>query len=59
MKSVGYRLNQCRKLRAQADYEIESDFSSRDARLVLDQCERILAQVDTLAAVIRVRGSSR
>ena len=49
MKGIGYRLNECRKLRAQADYEIESDFSSRDARLVVEQCERILGQVDALA----------
>ena len=49
MKSVGYRLDQCRKLRVQADYEIESDFSSRNARLVIEQCERILGQVDALA----------
>ena len=49
VKSVGYRLNECRKLRAQADYEIEIDFSSRDARLVIEQCERILGQVGVLA----------
>ena len=46
---IGYRLNECRELRAQADYEIESDFASRDARLMIEQCERILGQVDALA----------
>ena len=28
VKSIGYRLNECRKLRVHADYEIEIDFSS-------------------------------
>ena len=49
VKSVGYRLNECRKLRTQADYEIEIDFSSRDARVAIAQCERIMSQVDVLA----------
>ena len=49
VKSIGYRLNECRKLRVQADYEIESDFSSGDARLAIEQCERILIQINALA----------
>ena len=49
VKSIGYRLNECRKLRVHADYEIEIDFSSRDARTAIVQCERILVQVDALA----------
>ena len=42
LKSLGYMLRQCRDLRVEADYEIETDFPPEDARTVLTQCEKIL-----------------
>ena len=42
LKSLGYMLEQCRALRVEADYEIETDFPPEDARTALEQCEKIL-----------------
>ena len=42
LKSLGYMLRQCRDLRVEADYEIETDFPPEDARTALEQCEKIL-----------------
>ena len=42
LKSLGYMLRQCRDLRVEADYEIETDFPPEDARTALAQCEKIL-----------------
>ena len=42
LKSLGYMLKQCRDLRVEADYEIETDFPPEDARTALEQCEKIL-----------------
>ena len=48
VKSMGYMLDQCRGLRVKADYEIQIEFSAENARLVMDQCERILSRADVL-----------
>ena len=42
LRSQGYMLRQCRDLRVEADYEIETDFPPEDARTALAQCEKIL-----------------
>ena len=41
LKSVGYMLDQCRGLRAKADYQIESDFSPEETQTMARQCEEI------------------
>lgn len=46
LKSLGYMLRQCRKLRVKADYEIETDFSPEDARIALTQSEKILIRAE-------------
>ena len=48
VRSLGYRLVECRRLRTEADYEIEGDFSHHDAQLSLSQCTRILEQAGAL-----------
>ena len=48
LKSLGYMLDQCRKLRVKADYDIESEFRPGDARTVLTQCERILKEAESI-----------
>ena len=42
LTSLGYVLRQCRDLRVEADYEIETDFPPEDARTALEQCEKVL-----------------
>lgn len=42
LKSLGYMLEQCRKLRVTADYDIEAEFPPDHARTALAQCRRIL-----------------
>lgn len=37
VRSLGYRLVECRRLRTEADYEIEGAFSHHDAQLALSQ----------------------
>ena len=48
LKSLGYMLEQCRKLRVKADYDIGSEFPAGDARTALAQCVRILNQADSI-----------
>ena len=48
LKSLGYMLKQCRDLRVEADYEIETDFPPEDTRTALEQCERILKKATAL-----------
>ena len=50
LKSLGYMLRQCRNLRVDADYEIETDFPPEDARTALEQCEKILNKAAALPA---------
>ena len=50
LKSLGYMLKQCRDLRVEADYEIETDFPPAAARTALEQCEKILAKAAALPA---------
>ena len=51
LKSLGYMLEQCRKLRVKADYHIESEFPSSDARTALAQCARILNGTNSILPV--------
>lgn len=46
LKSLGYMLRQCRDFRVDADYWIEADFSSEDARIALTQSEKILIRAE-------------
>ena len=48
LKSLGYRLEQCRKLRVVADYEIEVEFPPGDARTALAQCRKILDGAESI-----------
>ena len=48
LRSMGYRLNQCRQLRVKADYHIETDFPVQDAEMARDQCEKIWTTVQSL-----------
>ena len=41
LKSIGYRLKQCRDLRVKADYRIEADFTIQDAETARGQCENM------------------
>ena len=46
--SIAHMLEQCRRLRVRADYEIEEDFDEARAQTTLSQCERILERVAEL-----------
>ena len=46
LKTLGYMLEQCRKLRVTADYDIDGVFLSDDARTALAQCRRILNRAE-------------
>ena len=48
LKSLGYRLEQCRKLRVMADYVIGSEFLPQDAWTALAQCSKILSEADSM-----------
>ena len=48
LKSLGYMLEQCRRLRVSADYDIGSEFPHRDARAALALCEKILKKGDSI-----------
>lgn len=56
LKSLGYRLEQCRKLRVVADYGIEAEFPPGDARTALVQCRKIL---DKAESILRASGGGR
>lgn len=46
LKSVGYKLRECRNARAQADYEIEGEFTLADAATMRERCESIWTIVE-------------
>lgn len=46
--SLGYILEQCRRHRVEADYEIDADFPQQLAHTVLDDCRNILERADGL-----------
>ena len=46
--SLGYILEQCRRRRVEADYEIDEDFPQQLAYTVLDDCRNILERADGL-----------
>ena len=48
LKSLGYMLDQCRKLRVEADYDINSEFRDQDAHNTLAVGERILKNADSI-----------
>ena len=48
LKSIGYRLKQCRDLRVKADYHIEIDFPVEDAEMTRNQCEKIWTIAEAL-----------
>ena len=41
LRGLGFMLEQCRKRRVQADYDIDTDFERGFAHTVLDDCRRI------------------
>ena len=48
LKSLGYMLDQCRKLRVEADYDIKSEFRDQDAHNALAVGEKILKKADSI-----------
>ena len=48
IKSLGYMLDECRRFRARADYEIDEEFSPRYCQTVLEQARRMLARADII-----------
>ena len=46
LKSLGYMLEQCRKLRVVADYDIDEVFPPRRADIALAQCKNILNRAE-------------
>ena len=56
LRSLGYMLEQCRQLRVAADYGIEAEFPSGDARTALVQCGKIL---DKAESILRASGGGR
>ena len=51
LKSIGYRLKQCRDLRVKADYHIEIDFAVEDAETARTQCDKIWTTAEALDQV--------
>ena len=41
IKSIGWRLEQCRETRVKADYHLALDFTEEDAQLMTEQCAKI------------------
>ena len=54
LKRIGYKLRQCRDVRAQADYDIDEDFTLDDAQTMREECEEIW----TIAEGIDGRGAA-
>ena len=48
LKSLGYMLDQCRRRRNEADYNIDGDFERVDAEWVVEECRRIIDKADAL-----------
>ena len=48
LKSLGYMLDQCRRRRSEADYNIDGDFERVDAEWVVEECRRIIDKADAL-----------
>lgn len=46
LKGLGYMLEQCRKRRNEADYDIHQEFPRQLAETVLNDCRRILVKAD-------------
>jgi uncharacterized protein (UPF0332 family) len=46
LKSIGYMLEQGRRLRVKADYEIASEFARDQAQTVMGHCEAIFNSAD-------------
>ena len=46
LKSIGFRLEQCRAKRVKADYHLADDFTVADAQLMAAQCEKIWASAE-------------
>ena len=51
LKSIGWRLEQCRVKRVKADYHLADDFTLADAQLMASQCERIWASAESVDGV--------
>lgn len=47
LKSIAYMLDQCRKIRIDADYEINAPFTQGETQTTLSQSERIINQADS------------
>lgn len=48
LRQLGFMLRDCRRRRAEADYEIEASFSKALASIVVRDCERILHAADSM-----------
>ena len=48
IKSIGWRLEQCREKRVKADYHLADEFTPAEAQLVSAQCDNIWASADSL-----------
>ena len=46
IKGIGWRLEQCREKRVKADYVLAEGFTSGDAKMVSEQCEKIWATAE-------------
>lgn len=53
LKSLGYILEQCRKLRIAADYDIDAKFPSDQTHTAVAQCRKIL---DKAESILRASG---
>ena len=53
LKSIGWRLEQCRGKRVKADYHRADDFTLADAQLMASQCERIWTSAEGVDGVQR------
>ena len=57
LKSMGYRLRQCRDARSEADYDIDGDFTLADAMAMRDRCESIWDSVERMGGEVTESGS--
>lgn len=57
LKSVGYKLKLCRNARAQADYDIDRDFTRIDAEAMKERCAAIWEQVNRMSGSAPVQES--
>ena len=49
LQSIGYKLRACRDARAQADYDIDGDFTQIDGEAIRERCAAIWEQVNRMS----------